>query len=90
MNIKEEKREVQSEKEKADKGDMVSENTEKKGVEIKFPSVPSEAIRNELKTHGFRWSKFNKVWYNRATTESLEAAHKIAEMWKVEKKGKAV
>ena len=90
MKIKEEKREVQSEKAKADKGDMVSENTEKKGVEIKFPSVPSEAIRNELKNHGFRWSKFNKVWYNRATTESLEAAHKIAEMWKAEKKGKAV
>ena len=90
MKIKEEKREVQSEKEKADNGDMVSENTEKKGVEIKFPSVPSEAIREELKSNGFRWSKFNKVWYHRATAETLEIAHKIAEMWKAERKGQAV
>jgi hypothetical protein len=90
MKIKEEKSDVQSEKATAEEGDMVSENTEKKGVEIKFPSVPSEVIRGELKSNGFRWSKFNKVWYHRATAETLEAAHKIAKMWKAEKKGKAV
>jgi hypothetical protein len=74
-----------SETEKVE-GEMVSENKAKKGIEIKFPSIPSEAIRNELKQNGFRWSKFHKVWYHKATADTLEAAHKIEEMWKAEKK----
>ena len=57
----------------------VRENKAKNGVEIYFPSVPSEEIRDVMKSHGFRWSRFAKVWYNRATDESREIAAKVVE-----------
>lgn len=41
----------------------ISFNTAKNGIEISFPGKPSEEIRTSLKADGFRWGKFNKVWY---------------------------
>lgn len=38
-------------------------NTEKNGIELKFNDKPSEEVRVNLKANGFRWSKYNKVWY---------------------------
>jgi len=35
-------------------------------VEFKFDGKPDEAIRNILKNAGFRFSKFNGVWYGAA------------------------
>lgn len=75
----------------APKGDgvMVTENAEKNGIEIRFPAMPSEAIRNFMKTNGWRWTRFNGgCWYNRATDENRKVAAEVAAMWE-EENGKA-
>lgn len=68
-------------------GDLaeVRENAVKNGIEIYFPSVPSEAIREEMKSCGFRWSRFAKAWYSRATEENRTIAAKIAEKFNKER-----
>lgn len=62
-------------------GVEVTENKEKGGIEIRFPSMPSEAIRNYMKSANWRWSRFSKCWYNRATDENRKVAAEIVEMW---------
>lgn len=69
-------------------GVTITENTEKNGIEIRFPSMPSEAIRNYMKANGWRWSKFARAWYNRATDGNRKIAADIAAMWEKEN-GKA-
>lgn len=46
----------------------VTYNPDKDGIEVKFPSKPSTEILDLLKSNGFRWGKFNKVWYKRASS----------------------
>ena len=74
----------------APKGDgvTITENTEKNGIEIRFPSMPSETIRDYMKAANWRWSKFSKCWYNRATDGNRKMAADIAAMWEKEN-GKA-
>lgn len=48
----------------------VNFNTDKNGIELKFTDKPSEEIRESLKLNGFRWSRFNKVWYTKDTEEA--------------------
>ena len=55
----------------------VTLNDEKAGIEIAFPGKPEEDIRTALKTHGFRWSRFQKIWYTRQTPEKLEFANSL-------------
>ena len=62
----------------AQPGATVTENEEKNGVELRFPSKPGESIRADLKAHGWRWSRFGKCWYKRRTPEALAYAHEIA------------
>ena len=62
------------------KGAEVRENTEQNGIEIKFDSIPSAEVREALKAAGFRWSKFNKVWYHRATEKNRAKAMEIVAM----------
>ena len=45
----------------------VNFNQEKNGIELLFSEKPSQEIRNNIKVLGFRWSKFNKVWYAKDT-----------------------
>ena len=59
-------------------GITVTENLEKNGVEIRFPSKPAESVLTDLKARGWRWSRFNNCWYNRRTDEALQYAHSIA------------
>jgi hypothetical protein len=49
-------------------------NTEKNGVEIYFPSKPDETALTKLKSNGWRWSHFNKCWYNTHNEENLKFA----------------
>lgn len=56
----------------------VTENTEKGGIEIRFASIPSEAVRTDLKAKGFRWSKFAKCWWIKATPEARAYAESLA------------
>jgi hypothetical protein len=43
----------------------VRRNVEHNGIEVKFPDKPSPDVIDWLKGHGFRWSKFQKLWYAR-------------------------
>lgn len=66
----------------------VTANEEKGGIEIRFPSMPSENIRNLCKATGFRWSRRNKVWYNLMSDRAVAAAEQIVAEWNKEN-GKA-
>lgn len=69
---------VNSEPVAAVDGITVSLNAAKNGVEIKFPSKPSADVRNVLKANGWRWSRFNEVWYHRDTPTNREFANRLA------------
>jgi hypothetical protein len=71
---KEAKQEQQSENVKA----TYTLNEELNGIEIVFTGVPSEEIREQLKSHGFRWSKYKKVWYAKQSEERLQFAKMLA------------
>jgi len=58
-------------------GKTVRENLEKQGVEILFEERPSDQILTRLKANGWRWSRFNRVWYNRLTPENLTFAQAL-------------
>ncbi|MBA7655860.1 hypothetical protein ES703_63770 [subsurface metagenome] len=55
-------------------GKEVRENKEKNGVEIVFDSKPDDETLTLLKANGWRWSRFNGLWYNKLTPENLEFA----------------
>lgn len=59
----------------------ILENTEKKGIEIYFESIPKREIINKLKENFFKWHTAKKCWYARAT----ENARKLAESLQDEK-----
>lgn len=44
---------------------------------IRHDSVPSEAIRSELKSHGFKWSPFNKCWMRKITENAKYVTFKL-------------
>ncbi|OAO82615.1 LPD29 domain-containing protein [Anoxybacillus flavithermus] len=69
---------TQQEQQQADVKATYTLNEELNGIEITFNTVPSEEVRNELKTNGFRWSKYKKVWYAKQTAERLEFAKMLA------------
>ncbi len=50
----------------------VSINPEKDGIEISFPTKPSDEMLANLKSAGFRWSRFNRVWWAKRTPELQE------------------
>ena len=52
-------------------------NPEFNGVEVYFPSKPSEATRDALKSAGYRWHSKKKCWYAKNTENSLQALRAI-------------
>lgn len=44
-------------------------NQEKNGIEVKFDGKPDTEILENLKANGFRWSKYQKIWYAKDTAE---------------------
>jgi hypothetical protein len=60
---------------------QVTENTEKNGVEIRFPSKPPAFLLTTLKSLGWKWSKFSACWYRTATDDARKLAHDIAATW---------
>lgn len=50
-------------------------NAEHQGIEIRFTSKPSEATLTHLKGAGYRWSSRQKLWYAKAGSKALDAAH---------------
>lgn len=53
-------------------------NEEKNGVEIYFTNIPSEEVRTELKSNGFKWSRFNKCWYAKQNESTISLAEKLS------------
>lgn len=49
-------------------------NTEKQGIELKFTDKPSHEVLEQLKINGFRWSKFQKMWYAKDTPDRRKFA----------------
>lgn len=52
-------------------------NKEKNGIEIYFNEVPNENIRSKMKANAWRWSFYNKCWYNKNTVENKVFAEAI-------------
>lgn len=50
-------------------GVSVTLMSEKGGIEIKFASKPNSDILDKLKSLGFRWSRFNSVWWANQSSE---------------------
>lgn len=50
-------------------------NEEKNGVEIHFNNKPSQDVLNNLKANGFRYSRYNKVWYAKQSETTLNYAN---------------
>jgi len=59
-------------------GVVVSENREKGGIELRFSTKPSQSVLDDLKSHGWRWTRFGKCWYAKATDENREYARQLA------------
>lgn len=65
-------------------GDVEVKFNEKfNGLEIYFPAVPSENIRNLCKACGFRWSR-RGFWYAKKCDRTEAAAEQIVAEWKKE------
>ncbi len=55
----------------------ISRNLEKEGVEVRFPGKPDSDIRDRMKEHGFRWSRFSGCWYKKYSEEVLAFAESL-------------
>lgn len=53
-------------------------NPDFNGIEVYFPSKPSEAVREALKAAGWRWHRKKGCWYNRNTESNLQGLRSIA------------
>jgi len=61
--------------EKVENSDVkVVENKEKNGIELYFTNIPDETCRNQMKKNNWKWSRYNKCWYNRNTEENMKFA----------------
>ncbi|EQB4341425.1 TPA: hypothetical protein ACXDAZ_002687 [Clostridium botulinum] len=47
-------------------------NEVKNGIELHFTDKPSQEVREQIKSNGFRWSKFQKIWYAKDTEEKRD------------------
>ena len=45
----------------------IERNTEKDGIEIFFDDKPDTALRDRIKSNGFRFGKYKKCWYAKYT-----------------------
>ncbi|MGN0130704.1 MAG: hypothetical protein ACI4CE_07450 [Methanomethylophilus alvi] len=61
----------------------VKYNEQFNGLEIYFPAIPSEKVRNLCKSSGFRWSK-RGFWYAKRCDRTEAAAEHIVAEWKNE------
>ncbi len=50
----------------------ISKNQAQNGLEIRFPGRPEQSVLDQLHKWGFRWSRFNKVWYHRFSDALME------------------
>lgn len=53
-------------------------NNQFNGIELTFESMPSAAIRDAMKSAGFRWHSQKKLWYAKNTAERLALATRLS------------
>jgi hypothetical protein len=58
-------------------GVTITDNVEANRLQITFPGKPSETVRAELKSHGFRWSPTQGVWQAYRGSRATWAAEQI-------------
>ena len=59
-------------------GVTVTENNEKDGIEIRFPSKPTTAVLDSLMAAGWRWSRFSSCWYARRSDKARQFAESLS------------
>ena len=58
-------------------GVTLVENVEANRVQLKFPGIPSEEVRQKLKSHGFRWCRTESAWQRHLTPWAIHIARGI-------------
>lgn len=56
----------------------ITENIEKSGIELRFPDKPAADVLDMLKANGWRWSRFSKCWYKKASDAARQFANDLA------------
>ncbi|RNB59500.1 hypothetical protein EDM57_05000 [Brevibacillus gelatini] len=56
----------------------VTLNQQLQGIEIAFTEKPSQEVIEQLKTNGFRWSKFKKIWFTKQSEKALAFAQSLS------------
>lgn len=59
-------------------GGTVKVNTDMNRLQIFFDEIPSEEVRAELKSRGFRWARSQGAWQRQLTDNAIYAASRIA------------
>lgn len=58
---------------------LITLNTEKNGIELRFDTKPNTDIITAIKEAGFRWSGKQKIWYAKQNDETVALANQISE-----------
>jgi len=53
------------------------ENRQSDRLELRFPGKPSDAVRADLKSRGFRWSPNAGAWQRQLTDNAKRAAEGV-------------
>ena len=62
-------------------GVEIIENYEENRLQIKFPGIPAESLRDKLKAFGFRWSRFHGTWQSHLSNGAIYWARDISEAY---------
>ena len=54
-------------------------NKEHNGIEIYFDKIPSESIRDEMKSKGWRWHRTKRCWYTYKSDANLKYAQSLCD-----------
>lgn len=58
-------------------GGRIIRNVEQNRLQIEFDEIPSQEVRDALKSNGFRWSRKNQVWQRQLTDNAERAARRV-------------
>jgi len=63
-------------------GGRVVHNKEINRIQILFDDIPDEEIRTSLKSHSFKWSRYEKAWQRLFNKNGIYAAKRIVDKLK--------
>lgn len=53
-------------------------NAEKSGIEVRFDEKPDQKILDVLKSNGFKWSNYQKIWWAKQSDARMEILEDLA------------